>query len=1512
MEQTQKSKIWKVAKRVLLWIAIIPVALLGIATLILAIKPVQRWVCGNVSELVSLSMGTRFSISGLFLNPFSRKISLENVYMADSNGDTLAYLGNLELKLKSMTISQNRFHIEYLNLDSVDARLLADSNGIFNYEKLLGLEPDSTETESESETRFHIDINKLRLTNINFAYVSDPSALDGPDMNFDKLILSDINLHARNITISDRNMSVRASIDSLRAREHCGLDIRKLQTKVRFSTRGLYLRDLRLKSPDTDLMADSLNLVYSGFDDFGEFLDSVSIQAQINNGSVLGLDDIGHFVPDIYGYGIAPGISLVISGPVSNMWIQNLDIKYGGDTRLQADAYIKGLPEIDNLKFNITLNQLTTNQADLMTLHEPCDSTPLLNIPYILDELGTLNLKASCKGTSRNCQLIGDLTSKLGNVNTTIVFRGDGKKGDLTGFVDAGRLNLGAITGDPATLGLLSTHDSVKVHFAENGSIAGKIQGTVDSLGLMGYYYQHIKINGDFTDKGFDGSLRIKDRNLDLDFDGAIEMDEMSKYKFALNLNHADLKATHLMDDSIDVMSLGLVADITASNIDNMNGEIKLSKPIVFQRNDETLTVNKLTFRSIIDHYICGLPERKFTLNSDYIDATLSGRVHSMQILEIVSNFAYMILPSLDYQGRNIFNMKSSPKRPSKLDYDSPEFMRFLGNKFDFKVAFKNMKRVTNVFMPELYVSNNTVIEGGFHTLRKNSWVTFKTDKISYDDYSVDSLRISARLLNDQMELEVKSDSIILSEDMKLKHPQILATARHDTIAYALLWNNTKDDIRNEGNIMGDVIVTPHPQPRHFPILKGHNLESYFWTWNKEWKIHESEFSIDSTSYTVHDFMLRHGEQYFAADGTISEDPEEKFRLEANNFDLSLLNHFIGNNTLSGNATGFTQISNLYGDLPLVEMENKIDTLRINDVVLGPFNAKCKFQPGDSLVSIDFYTLNKMNKKNLHGCGTFDFTNQEIDFAFDIGNLSSKVLRPLFQNYLSVPSTQFLDGKTMITGPISNPEIVSELKLKGGYFKIDYLGVKYTIQDGLNIAVDNKKIVLKKVKLLSGKTGLAYLEGTIDHQNFDNFKMNVNLQLKNFTLLDAKRTDSSAFWGKAYASGNVNITGDPTRMINIDAKVRTDKNTQVFLPLYGASEVSNDFNFVTFKNPADTLENEIHRQKADLSDIRMNFNLEVTPDAEVQAILDETTGNILKASASGNLKLDVTGSGDFNMYGTLAVERGDYLFTMSNVISKKFEVVKGGTLRWNGDPLDAEVDLSAMYRLRKVNLYNLMVDETYRDKKVPVQCLLKMKGNIMTPEIAFGVKIEDNGGVAQGQIDNLDEGNINKQMISLLLLNQFQPLPGLRSSENSMFSDFNAGEIVTNKINSILSDISDKFDVGVNYQMGDGASAEELDVAVSTQLFDERVQVSTNLGVQGDSKNQTNRNTNGVVGEVEIEVKLNKSGSMKLNVYNKANEDELQESPYKQGIGFSYKKEFDNGHELLESLKGILKRKEDK
>ena len=1482
-------------------VLLLPVVVAGLLTLFLAYQPVQDFINSHVSAYLTEKLGTEVRISRLFVNVFNRRVAVEGILVRDSESDTLIHLGKLKGKISFFSVGGNVYDLDELSIDSLTVKLYALDDSTYNYSFLSSGDDGGAGEELEeddSPAKYDIQVAKLKLTNANFIYSKKPGAKHDGVFDFDDIRLRDIHLHARNVIANDQNTMALARIDSLRAYDECGFRLNNLKVKADFSDKGLLLENMSLQCPETNFNADYVNFSYSGLDDFSNFVDSVALDVDIQKGSVVGLDDVGYFVPDI-SYGISPSISLKLKGPVADMKITSLDLGIGEATHLLADARVKGLPDVKRLYFDVNIGRLRFNSFDIASIHAPHDTVPLVELPEFLDEFGSMDLVARASGYTSNCNVKWSLGTRLGDIIGDIACRRVDSSYNIKGDVKAHGLDLGVIASDKQTLGRLTTDATVNLKLLDSGRIDGNVDGTVDSVGFMQYYYRNISVNGKFTQSSFNGMLAIKDPCLDVDFMGAVDVAGAGRFDFDLDVNHADLARTHILSDSIDKVKIGISARMTGNSPDNINGTIRMTSPLEFEKDNKTLKLHNLSLDAYIDYYTSSIPTRKMIFRSDFVDADFEGRLLSSQVAAILSNFVYVVFPSLDYKGESEVRTRRRPSRPGVIDYNDPDFKQYLGNRFDFSVAFKDMDRLTDFIMPELHISNNTRIEGGFNTRRRNSWVNLRTDNIGYEDYTVDSLNVLARIFDDNFEFNMHSDSVTIG-DVKLKQPAFDVLANHDTASFSFVWNNSTE-LRNEGSFVGNFVVAPHEQEGHFPLLKTEFYQSLFYVMDEKWDIPHSSITVDSNAVSVKDFILRNGRQLLAINGNVSNLPYDKVEVELEDFDLSLFNYFIGNNSVSGHSTGHVALSNLYGALPVVEVFNKVDTLKINDVNLGPFSAEIGFQPWDSLLVLDFYTLSKMQKKNLHGSGSVDLKNSELDFTFDIGNLPSKVLRPLFQNYLKVPSTQFLDGVTKITGKLDSPKIESNLKLKGGYFQIDYLGVKYTIQNSLNITCDNKKITLEKVKLLSGKSGVAYLEGVINHDNFDNFKMNVNLQLKNFTLLDAKETDSAAFWGKAFASGNVSITGDPTRMINIDAKVKTEKNTQVFLPLYGASEVSNDFKFIHFKSPEDTL--EIRRQQADLSDIRMNFNLEVTPDAEVQAILDATSGNILKASAAGNLKLNVTSSGDFNMYGTLSMEKGSLVYSMGTLLSKKFEVVKGGTLRWNGDPMDANVDLQAMYRLRKVSLYNLMVDERYRDKKVPVQCLLKMRGNILTPEISFGVKVEDNSDVAQGQLDNLDEGNINKQMFSLLLLNQFQPLPGLRSSENSMFSDINPGEIVSNKLNHWLSDVTDKVNVGVNYQIGNESTSDELDFAVSTQLFDDRVSVTTNLGVGGESNAQgANQRTNNVVGEVEVDVKLNKSGSMTLNVYNKANDDELSEAHYKQGVGLTYRKEFDTFGELWRSF----------
>jgi hypothetical protein len=340
----------------------------------------------------------------------------------------------------------------------------------------------------------------------------------------------------------------------------------------------------------------------------------------------------------------------------------------------------------------------------------------------------------------------------------------------------------------------------------------------------------------------------------------------------------------------------------------------------------------------------------------------------------------------------------------------------------------------------------------------------------------------------------------------------------------------------------------------------------------------------------------------------------------------------------------------------------------------------------------------------------------------------------------------------------------------------------------------------------------------------------------------------------------------------------------------------NDFIRFVNKNLTDTI--PVESYKADLSGIELDFDLEVTPDAEVQIIFDSKVGDIIRARGNSNLKLEINTLGIFNMFGEFIIEEGDYLFTLQNVINKKFSVEKGGYIKWNGYPYDGYMDVSAIYKL-KTSLYDLTLD-TSQTKRVPVECRLNLTKNILAPDIKFSISIPEGGDEAANLVSRMTDDEINKQILSLLVLNRFYTPPAMTGSnpvaeQRTSAVGVTSSELLSNQLSHWLSQISNDVDIGVNYRPGDELTSEELEVALSTQILNDRVTINGNVGMA----NQTN-NASNFIGDVMVDFKINKSGKLRLKGYNKTNNNLIyQESPYTQGIGLFYREDFDHWGQLM-------------
>ena len=248
------------------------------------------------------------------------------------------------------------------------------------------------------------------------------------------------------------------------------------------------------------------------------------------------------------------------------------------------------------------------------------------------------------------------------------------------------------------------------------------------------------------------------------------------------------------------------------------------------------------------------------------------------------------------------------------------------------------------------------------------------------------------------------------------------------------------------------------------------------------------------------------------------------------------------------------------------------------------------------------------------------------------------------------------------------------------------------------------------------------------------------------------------------------IRGNPEK-ITFNVSARTEDNTEFFVPL-NSSEIVSDYPYIVFvntkKEEAAAREREnIFLKKDESSKIELNFDLEVTPAAEVQLIMDATAGDVIRGTGAGNLNISLNTRGDLKMAGVYVIENGDYLFTLGNILNKRFSVEEGGTISWNGAIEDANINIRAIYRL-KASLYDIYPDEAFR-ARIPVECLLSLSEKLMNPVIKFDINLptadEETKEYLKLAINTEEE--LSRQFLYLLVMNSFYPDPEMYVSNSS-------------------------------------------------------------------------------------------------------------------------------------------------
>ncbi|MFT5749239.1 MAG: hypothetical protein ACI93S_000492 [Ancylomarina sp.] len=1444
-----------------------------LAYLIFLSPRVQTFISQKIAKSISEQTNTPVTIEGVDFSPF-KSIILKGIYIEDYKQDTLIYVGELKSNLDSISFKTRKAYVGKLILNKAYFNLYEGNNRKQNLQVFI----DSLQKNKEAQdTSIHnklwnINVSNLDLINSHFSFVTINAKKQDFGMNYDDIDVRNIKLQARNIKIIGD--SVDFDIKHMSCVEKSGFIIKDFKTHSWITPTQWGMSKVTIVSPKSRLSARQILLNYkTGQGYWRQFTKKMELDFQIKS-SKINFEDLAYFNDRLLGYRESGFISGHIYGTIYDLKGRNINVLYGNQTSFKGRFYMNGLPRIADSYLEADFKELTTSISDIENVYIPNYKNNHIKLPKQLDNLGLIHYQGNFNGYINDFVFFGDFQTDQGTIRTDILLKPSLTENNLryTGDITTNDFNLGHLLSQEK-IGKVSMNVALKGSTSKDVT-QGVMKGNISKFNFFDYEYKNLSLDGYFADKHFDGKIALLDPNIGFDFTGKVDFSkENPEVNFQSNLKNAKLFPLHLnTKDELAELNLNLDANFTGDRFDNANGNIFINN-IEYENGRGKFNLDTIKIDSKTSPRL-----KQFELKSDLADLSVKGNYKLDELVSSLSNLIYYYLPAY-----------APDSSYTKIDST---------NNFEFDLLLKENSGLTELIFPEIVLAPQSQLRGEINA--KEHALNLKLDIpfLNYDSKSIEGIRVSLNTDHEKLNLKGRSDKLAFNDSYNIYNLSHQIEAQNNQVKYDLNWNNW--GAKTYSGSLAVIGTASSKKMNSDPKWEIDILPSTLILADSTWQISPSHIQIDSTSYNVENFKISQNQQFFAVDGKVSTHTEDVIKCQIHDISLNNINTISGNKNLGidGNTRGYFQLSDFYGDR-LTKADLVLDNLTFNRDTIGDFYLKSDWDKDEQKLSLQSYAIYN-NKRELNIEGDYFPVADSINLTLNLDSMRMNVLRPYLEGNISELDGR-IGGFMKVEGSASLPRVNGKLKFLNTSFKVDELQTKYTCND--SIIFTPQEIRFNNFKIYDSENNLAEIYGAVTLNDFEKIDLDIALSTNNFKLLNTKITDNEFLYGKAYMTGITHLFGSPDNIeVEIDAK--TNKDTRIYIPLNKTGDIEKS-DFITFINSYETVEIVKEKYDIDLSGIKLNCNLEITPETDIQIIFDPKVGDILKANGSGNLKLGIDTKGDFNIYGNYTINTGSYLFTLQNVINKKFDLSNGGTIKWDGDPYSATIDINAVYGV-KTSLYDLLLNTPYVEsrKKIQVQCNMNLSQQISNPNIRFDIDFPTLDQQTQSILEALfsTEDEMNKQILSLLVLNRFYTPEYMRSTD-SEFENKNSSyavgvttsELLSNQLSNWLSKISNKFDVGFSYRPGDSVTSDEIEFALSTQIFDDKVTINGNLGT-----NSNQNQDNDIVGDFDVNIKLDQKGKLQMKAFTRSNEY-LSDyaSRNTQGVGIFYKEDFNTVGELF-------------
>ncbi|GAB2852421.1 translocation/assembly module TamB domain-containing protein [Hymenobacter ruber] len=1376
------------------------------------------------------------------------------------------------------------------------------------------------------------DISGLAVKFDNFNQPKQKTRI--PALDYNHLNFTDLVLNTHDLSYSENRTT--GKVDNLAGKEQSGFRVDSWKANVVYDSVQIRLDSLDLITPHTRIRR-TLAIGYESLAALGDVkkLPNLKIEGDLRNVR-LGFRDILYLAPQLAGtspFNTGPNQSVLlngqIAGRVGDFSVRNLEFVGLRNTVLKARrGRIQGLPNTDaRLYADLDIQQFSTSRADILSL------APKGSIPNNISIPPTLALSGTFRG--RPTTLAFDTNLKLRSTYGNLAFSGklgaaqaNGRQ-PLIGTFAVGGFDFGKLLKDPSIGRVTATGRINATGDLKNpASLVGRVQSTVQSARYNGYTYHGVVATVDLDRNRYVINASSKnDPNLNLDLSAVVNLRDAKNPTYEvtkLNLRGANLTALGFYPGGDLRVQGDLVANLRGSNLNTLNGTFS-GRHIVIVRDNQPFPLDSLNGRIVQN-------DRRTlaVISSDIANVNLDGNVH-------LGDIATELQQHLD----RYFDVPGVKYVPSSAD-----------RHFTYSLQLKDPKLATKL-VPGLKRISPFTLAGDYSRQAARLTANTSIPVIRYNNYKLDSLRLNVDSDPAKLDYSLRLAQAAQDSTLKLRRPSIVGNVANNKLfsRVAILGDSAnRERLAVAGTLQALAQGGKNSSVVYEFVAAPEQVINY-----ENWTAGANNFvRYYPTGEVVADGLnLTNGRSTLALQSQNPQVRTSPLGVTFTNFELAELARIVQqqDSLVAGNLNGTARIDNLGKPNQAFTADATIKNLVFQKAQIGDIALRAT-NPAPSRYDIDA-RLTGGAAGTVGGAGNdvqvrgtyLASSATPLNLTVDANRLNLKLVEPFSVGQVR-QANGYVRGQLTVTGAPSAPVVRGTLNTSDDAgFVVPQLGSPFRMPNQ-SLTFDDRGIAFNNFTVLDSASNKAVINGYLLSKDFVNYSFDMRATTKNFMAVRSTREDNQLFYGRLVLDSDTRLTG-PVSLIKVNTNVTVvqGSNLTVESPTATPTTVEREgiVEFVDKSAPLDTM---LSRKLAAGDTVKMAASgydvtavVTITDRTPFTIVIDPVSGDNLKVRAAGTLNTNIAPDGTITLSGRLEVGRGQYHMSLYNLAQRDFIIRRGSTIVWDGDPYNATLNITAVYKVQAAPAELLagqgaddLTTATVARNRLPFNVLLNVTDQLTKPTIGFDITLPENQrGALNGQVDaklaQLRQPNqtseLSKQVFSLLILGRFVAQNPFQTSsgEGLVATQLrgSASAVLTDQLNNLtgkyLAGLG--LDLGVTNQAAYGAdgsqgSRTDLNVALRRQLLNNRltVRVGTDIALSGNTGTQSTQGQNSpsnLAGDVSLEYTLLADGRLRVRVFRQNSYEDIDGALVRTGAALVFQRDYQDLKELFSKVPKDIK-----